>query len=196
AGRSSSKSHKRKPAGGGGQPFLEEGDERDKGLLPPTSNEHSGLGDLVTPTTWEAVLVLALPYMSPYVRAVRASAAPAPGAGAGEGVREREGSVGKAWASGAAVEAGLAMESARWRKGELFARARRSLRDREYSLLPVEVKVALLEVLVDMAYETKRVRSLLEQNMAERMQLESKRREDLIALNRDMKERAAAQRQK
>lgn len=48
------------------------------------------------------------------------------------------------------------------------------------------------QVLVDTAYETKRIRSVLETNMAARMSLESQRREELIVYNRELREKATA----
>lgn len=53
-----------------------------------------------------------------------------------------------------------------------------------------------LQVLVDTAYETKRVRSMLAENMAARMSLESQRREEVIVYNREQREKAAAQKAK
>lgn len=58
------------------------------------------------------------------------------------------------------------------------------------------VRRLLCQVLVDTAYETKRIRSMLAENMAARMSLESQRREEIIAYNRDLKEQAAAQKTK
>ena len=51
-------------------------------------------------------------------------------------------------------------------------------------------------MLIDTAYETKRIRSVLEENMRERMSLESQRREDIIAYNRELREKATAQKAK
>lgn len=49
------------------------------------------------------------------------------------------------------------------------------------------------KVLVDAAYETKRIRSVLEENMNARMSLESQRREEIIQYNRALREKATAQ---
>lgn len=48
-------------------------------------------------------------------------------------------------------------------------------------------------MLVDAAYETKRIRSVLEENMAARMNFESQRREEIIQYNRTVRERVAMQ---
>ncbi|CAN0373681.1 unnamed protein product, partial [Hapterophycus canaliculatus] len=52
------------------------------------------------------------------------------------------------------------------------------------------------QVLVDAAYETKRIRSMLAENMAARMSLESQRREEMIVYNRELREKATAQKVK
>lgn len=52
------------------------------------------------------------------------------------------------------------------------------------------------QVLVDAAYETKRIRSMLAENMAARMSLESQRREEMIVYNRELREKATAQKAK
>lgn len=52
------------------------------------------------------------------------------------------------------------------------------------------------QVLVDTAYETKRMRSVLADNMAARMSLESQRREEIIVYNREQREKAATQKAK
>lgn len=51
-------------------------------------------------------------------------------------------------------------------------------------------------MLVDTAYETKRMRSMLAENMAARMSLESQRREEIIVYNREIREKATAQKAK
>lgn len=51
-------------------------------------------------------------------------------------------------------------------------------------------------MLVDAAYETKRIRSVLEDNMKARMSLESQRREEIIQYNRDVREKLTAQKTK
>lgn len=60
----------------------------------------------------------------------------------------------------------------------------------------VHLSLGLPKVVVDTAYETKRVRSVLEENMAARMSLESQRREDVIVYNREIREKSAAQKAK
>lgn len=67
------------------------------------------------------------------------------------------------------------------------------------SFLFVKYRSALLspsQVLVDTAYETKRMRSTLAENMAARMSLESQRREEIIVYNRELREKATAQKAK
>lgn len=51
-------------------------------------------------------------------------------------------------------------------------------------------------MLVDTAYETKRMRSMLAENMAARMSLESQRREEIIVYNRELREKSTAQKAK
>ena len=51
-------------------------------------------------------------------------------------------------------------------------------------------------MLVDAAYETKRMRSMLAENMAARMSLESQRREEIIVYNRELREKSTAQKAK
>lgn len=53
-----------------------------------------------------------------------------------------------------------------------------------------------MQVLVDAAYETKRMRSMLAENMAARMSLESQRREEIIVYNRELREKSTAQKAK
>ncbi|CAM9664916.1 unnamed protein product [Chrysoparadoxa australica] len=58
----------------------------------------------------------------------------------------------------------------------------------EHFAFPVESKVSLLEILVDMAYETKRVRNTLHENMDSRLALEHQRRDELQKLTRTEKQ--------
>ncbi|CAM9326712.1 unnamed protein product [Scytosiphon promiscuus] len=207
-GGSVSRSHlrpRRATNGGGAAAAGEEEEGEEEGeeawimaLLPPRSDrneQHDTAYSLVTALTWQTVLALALPHMGPYARAVAPSSptlgslslclAAAP-AGTAESKR----------GSKLAVQAAERVEAERLERGKALVRARRSLLEQEYCSIPLQEKVLLLEVLVDAAYETKRIRSMLAENMAARMSLESQRREEIIVYNRELREKATAQKAK
>ncbi|CAM9644621.1 unnamed protein product, partial [Ectocarpus sp. 12 AP-2014] len=193
--------------GGGGEKQGEEEEEEEEeegedawimALLPPRTKkneQHDNAYNLVTALTWQTVFALALPHMPPYARAV-APPTPILGSTALCLAAAPAGTTESKRGSRVALRAAERVEADRVARGKALMRARRSLLEREYCSIPLHEKALLLEVLVDTAYETKRIRSLLADNMAARMSLESQRREEIIVYNREMREKATAQKVK
>ncbi|CAN0302956.1 unnamed protein product, partial [Ectocarpus sp. 4 AP-2014] len=159
------------------------------------NEQHDNAYNLVTALTWQTVFALALPHMAPYARAV-APPTPILGSTALCLAAAPAGTTESKRGSRVALRAAERVEADRVARGKALMRARRSLLEREYCSIPLQEKALLLEVLVDTAYETKRIRSLLADNMAARMSLESQRREEIIVYNREMREKATAQKVK
>lgn len=99
----------------------------------------------MTPLTWQTVLAIALPHMSPYSRAVAptepdraASASCAAAAPAGTKEAGRGGQL--------ARDTAAKIEEKRVEQGRALIRARRNLFKQEYHTLPLREKTRLLEV--------------------------------------------------
>ncbi|CAM9806857.1 unnamed protein product, partial [Phaeothamnion confervicola] len=150
---------------GGGGGAGSDGIEEELGIVPTLPIDFAP-SDLLVPTTWQAMAYFLLPVLPAYrARAAAAAAADKSGAPAVAG------------------QGPAALQELQGLRGGLGRR--------EHELLPVGHKLLLLELLVDAAFDTRRVKNLLEANTSARTALEAERKEELLRCAKQAKEELA-----
>jgi hypothetical protein len=143
------------------------------GILPPKQAVAASPTSLVTAQTWQAVLHLLMPRLGPFARAAAASTA-----------------AGAARSSDADPDS---REISHYFMEMQVAHA--NLGACEYHVLPTKSKVRILQLLVEMASETKRVRALAKEDLDERLQVEVRRKEETLKLNKARRQDLAAKKE-
>eukprot|EP00953_Heterococcus_sp_UTEX-ZZ885_P012023 6924-Heterococcus_DN1.PRE.2 len=142
---------------------------------------------LETTLTWQTVTRLRALKLPPWTRT--AAAALFEQADAAAGAFKQLKAVAAA-AAAAAPESSARAQMAAW------TAAIAALGTSEHWALSQEHKVALLDLLVEAAYSTKKVATVLQANMTDRLQLEAQRREEKGRMSREAKEELAIKKER
>jgi Williams-Beuren syndrome DDT (WSD), D-TOX E motif len=149
--------------------------EEELALVPATARLSGATAAvLVTPLTWQAVTRLLAPKLPPWTRTATAAALEQADAAAGAFKQPNTVAV--------APEGSARAQMAAW------TAATAALSTSEHWALSQEHKVALLDLLVEAAYSTKKVATVLQGNMTDRLQLEAQRREETGRMSREARE--------
>jgi Williams-Beuren syndrome DDT (WSD), D-TOX E motif/DDT domain len=141
---------------------------------------------LATPLTWQTVTRLLAPKLPPWTRTAAAAALEQADAAAGAFKQPKAVTA----ATAAAPEGSARAQMAAW------TAAIAALGTSEHWALSQEHKVALLDLLVEAAYSTKKVATVLQANMTDRLQLEAQRREETGRMSREAKEELAIKKER